>query len=216
MTDESKAGSNRGTSGTMESTSEVGWTPIDPLGSVGTGRSFVSGEPDGDRLRVCYYRRDRDGALVGKIWFGPGAEGPPGHAHGGSMAAVLDEAMGAGAWLAGHASRERSSSRDLGGASGRQEGDDTRAPLRQGRRALRRRRRALHRHRGRTLRHAARTRLEDARQSAREGRRRKRARRCLTAASRCRRRNRVSRPLDTSSPCIRPLPASSSGFASAS
>lgn len=103
MTDESKAGSNRGTSGTLASTSEVGWTPIDPLGSVGTGRSFVSGEPDGDRLRVCYYRRDRDGALVGKIWFGPGAEGPPGHAHGGSMAAVLDEAMGAGAWLAGHA-----------------------------------------------------------------------------------------------------------------
>lgn len=79
-----------------------GWVPIEPLGSVGTGRSFVSGEPDGDRLRVRYFRRGRDGALVGRIWFGPGAEGPPGHAHGGSMAAVLDEAMGAGAWMAGH------------------------------------------------------------------------------------------------------------------
>src|SRR6202035_4305602 len=30
------------------------------------------------------------------------AAGPPGHAHGGSMAAVLDEAMGAAAWIARH------------------------------------------------------------------------------------------------------------------
>ncbi len=101
MTDDSEAGLNRDPSGT--SASEVGWTPIEPLESVGTGRSFVSGEPSGDRLRVRYYRRERDRALVGKIWFGPGAEGPPGHAHGGSMAAVLDEAMGVGAWRAGHA-----------------------------------------------------------------------------------------------------------------
>lgn len=83
-------------------TTEDGWVPIEPLESVGTGRSFVSGEPNGDRLRVRYFRRERDGALVAKIWFGPGAEGPPGHAHGGSMAAVLDEAMGAGAWMAGY------------------------------------------------------------------------------------------------------------------
>ncbi len=81
---------------------EEGWTPIEPLVSVGTGRSFVSGDPEGDRLRVRYFRRARDGALVGRVWFGPGAEGPPGHAHGGSMAAVLDEAMGAAAWMAGH------------------------------------------------------------------------------------------------------------------
>lgn len=80
---------------------EDDWVAIGPLESVGTGRSFVSGEPHGDRLRVRYFKRSRDGALVGKIWFGPGAEGPPGHAHGGSMAAVLDEAMGAGAWMAG-------------------------------------------------------------------------------------------------------------------
>lgn len=81
---------------------QAGWTALDPLESVGTGRSFVSGEPSGDRLRVAYFRRESDGALVGKVWFGRGAEGPPGHAHGGSMAAVLDEAMGAAAWMAGH------------------------------------------------------------------------------------------------------------------
>jgi len=39
---------------------------------------------------------------MGKAWFGPGAEGPPGCAHGGSMAAVLDEAMGAAAWMNGN------------------------------------------------------------------------------------------------------------------
>jgi acyl-coenzyme A thioesterase PaaI-like protein len=40
--------------------------------------------------------------MVGRAWFGPGAQGPPGHAHGGSIAAVLDEAMGAAAWWSGH------------------------------------------------------------------------------------------------------------------
>ncbi len=81
---------------------EPGWSPVNPLLAVGTLRSFVSGEPAGDRLRVRYFRRDQDDALVGKVWFGPGAEGPPGHAHGGSIAAVLDEATGCAAWLAGH------------------------------------------------------------------------------------------------------------------
>src|SRR5262249_29380404 len=43
-----------------------------------------------------------DNAMVGRAWFGPLCEGPPGHAHGGSIAAVLDDVMGSGAWLAGH------------------------------------------------------------------------------------------------------------------
>lgn len=41
--------------------------------------------------------------LAGTAWFGPETEGPPGHAHGGSISGVLDEAMGIAAWLAGHA-----------------------------------------------------------------------------------------------------------------
>ena len=81
---------------------QPGWTPIDPLRLEGGPRSFVSGDPEGDRLRVRYFRRAKDGRLVGRAWFGPGAQGPPGHAHGGSMAAVLDEAMGAAAWMEGH------------------------------------------------------------------------------------------------------------------
>jgi acyl-coenzyme A thioesterase PaaI-like protein len=80
---------------------EAGWEPIEPLRLEGGRGSFVSGDPQGDRLRVRYFRRTADGRLVGRAWFGPGALGPPGHAHGGSIAAVLDEAMGAAAWLSG-------------------------------------------------------------------------------------------------------------------
>ncbi|HBL30458.1 MAG TPA: PaaI family thioesterase [Acidobacteria bacterium] len=81
---------------------EPGWEPVKPFRLEGGRGSFVSGDPRGDRLRVSYFRRIDDGLLVGRAWFGPGAQGPPGHAHGGSIAAVLDEAMGAAAWLAGH------------------------------------------------------------------------------------------------------------------
>ncbi len=81
---------------------EAGWIPAKPFRLEGGRASFVSGEPEGDRLRVRYFRRESDGRLVGRAWFGPGAQGPPGHAHGGSIAAVLDEAMGAAAWQEGH------------------------------------------------------------------------------------------------------------------
>ena len=79
---------------------EDGWGSLDGFRS--NRRSFVRTDLDDDRLRVRYFRREADGALVGKIWFGPGTQGPPGHAHGGSMASVLDDAMGISAWLAGH------------------------------------------------------------------------------------------------------------------
>lgn len=81
---------------------EEGWSKFKVTVDAGLLPRYVSGEPDGDRLRVRYFVRDHDGAFVGKAWFGPGTEGPPGHAHGGSVAALLDEAMGMGAWAAGH------------------------------------------------------------------------------------------------------------------
>lgn len=65
-------------------------------------RSFVSGDPEGDRLRVAYWVHRPTGEVRARAWFGPGAEGPPGHAHGGSIAAVLDEVMGVAAWYQGH------------------------------------------------------------------------------------------------------------------
>ncbi|MGE5361679.1 MAG: PaaI family thioesterase [Bacteroidales bacterium] len=76
--------------------------PIEPFPRLATSGAFVSRDPDTSRLRVRYFHRTTDDAIVATVWFGPGTEGPPGHAHGGSVAAVLDEAMGAAAWHAGH------------------------------------------------------------------------------------------------------------------
>jgi acyl-coenzyme A thioesterase PaaI-like protein len=81
---------------------DADWVPIDPFPAPGPDASFVSPGPTGGRLRVAYFRRPSDGRLVGRAWFGPETEGPPGHAHGGSIAAVLDETLGAVAWAAGH------------------------------------------------------------------------------------------------------------------
>jgi len=80
----------------------AGWSPVDPLPGVRFDRSFVSGSRYPDFVRLAYYRDDATSHIVAPIWFGEGAEGPPGHAHGGSLAAVLDEIMGVAAWNAGH------------------------------------------------------------------------------------------------------------------
>jgi len=80
---------------------DAGWTSFDAPSLVGESLRFVSGEPDGNRFRVRYYR-DEEQQLQARIWFGPETEGPPGHAHGGSVAAVLDEVLGLTAWAAGY------------------------------------------------------------------------------------------------------------------
>jgi acyl-coenzyme A thioesterase PaaI-like protein len=93
---------SRELAGPPEVVPEPGWTPIEPFRLEGFAGSFVTGGPQDSRLRVRYFLRAGDGRLVGRAWFGPGSQGPPGHAHGGAIAAVLDEAMGAAAWVAGH------------------------------------------------------------------------------------------------------------------
>ena len=80
---------------------EEGWNEFDAPSLVGDSLRFVSGEPDGNRFRTRYYR-DAEQHLHARIWFGPETEGPPGHAHGGSIAAVMDEALGLAAWAAGY------------------------------------------------------------------------------------------------------------------
>ena len=80
---------------------EDDWEPFDAPSLVGESLRFVSGDPDGNRFRVRYYR-DRERHLHARIWFGPETEGPPGNAHGGSVAAVMDEALGLAAWAAGY------------------------------------------------------------------------------------------------------------------
>lgn len=80
---------------------EPGWTRAEPPFPA-TSSSYVSGDRSGRRLSVRFFRRDADGVLMMKVVCGPDTQGPPGHAHGGSMAALLDEAMGAAAWFSGH------------------------------------------------------------------------------------------------------------------
>ena len=45
---------------------------------------------------------DDDGTLTSKFTLTEKQQGPPGHAHGGASAAILDEAMGLVVWAAGH------------------------------------------------------------------------------------------------------------------
>lgn len=81
---------------------EPHWTHIQtPIGHT-MGKSFIEGDPEGQRLRIMLYVDEAQQRLFARVWFGGEAEGPPGHAHGGSMAAVLDHVMGVGSWVAGH------------------------------------------------------------------------------------------------------------------
>ena len=81
-------------------TPEDGWGPLNRGRS--RGRTFVPSELVDDRVCVRSYLREDDQRVVAKVWFGPGAEGPPGHAHGGSQSAVMDHVLGAAVWTAGH------------------------------------------------------------------------------------------------------------------
>ena len=76
---------------------EPGWEPVVPFPSPeGT---FLH---EGDRVRIAYFRKPDEPHLYAKAWFGKKTMGPPGHVHGGAMAAALDEAMGAVCWMNGH------------------------------------------------------------------------------------------------------------------
>ena len=80
---------------------EAGWEFFDAPALVGETLRFVSGDQTGNRFRMSYFR-NQEQDLVARVWFGPVTEGPPDHAHGGSIAAVLDEVLGLAAWAAGH------------------------------------------------------------------------------------------------------------------
>jgi hypothetical protein len=64
---------------------ETGWSPIDARALVGETLKFVSGDQTGNRFRMNYFQ-DENKDLVARVWFGPVTEGPPQHAHGGSIA----------------------------------------------------------------------------------------------------------------------------------
>lgn len=77
------------------------WIPFDAPSLVGDSLRFVSGDPEGNRFRTRYFR-DSEQHLHARIWFGSDTGGPPGHVHGGAVAAVMDEGLGLAAWAAGY------------------------------------------------------------------------------------------------------------------
>ena len=78
-------------------TAEPGWTDIEQQDLV-IAESFVSGKAS--PLSVRYFAAEGN-VVRAKVIFGPGTQGPPGCAHGGSMAAMLDEIMAFVVWHTG-------------------------------------------------------------------------------------------------------------------
>ena len=63
--------------------------------------SFVSSNINDDFIKTEYYFDKSIHHFYATVIFGKKAMGPPGHVHGGAIAAVLDEALGAAAWMNG-------------------------------------------------------------------------------------------------------------------
>jgi len=77
------------------------WGQVEPLDTSMWPKAFVTGIHNEDRFGLRYYWSIQASVLYGRVVFGQTVEGPPGCAHGGSLAAVLDDAMGRCAWLSG-------------------------------------------------------------------------------------------------------------------
>ncbi len=75
---------------------------VNMVKALGDRRSFVAVE-SASALALEFFKRTDTGGLVVQVQFGAGAEGPPGLAHSGSIAAAMSEAMIFSAWAIGHA-----------------------------------------------------------------------------------------------------------------
>jgi uncharacterized protein (TIGR00369 family) len=64
------------------------------------GWCFVCGNENPHSIGVTWFIED--GLLTSEFTLNQAQQGPPGHAHGGASAAILDEAMGLVVWAAGH------------------------------------------------------------------------------------------------------------------
>ncbi len=65
------------------------------------GWCFVCGDENPRGIGITMFV-DEDGVLTSEFTLNETHQGPPGHAHGGASAAILDEAMGLVVWAAGH------------------------------------------------------------------------------------------------------------------
>ena len=73
-----------------------GWTRVEEVRGFRPTTEFLTSD---ERVTIRYFRTTLEGQIGGFVRMGAGTEGPPRHAHGGSMASVLDEAMGFACWL---------------------------------------------------------------------------------------------------------------------
>lgn len=78
--------------------------PTDPAAQSvtlpGHGSCYICGSENPAGLGITF-RLER-GRVKTEFTLNDRQQGPPGHAHGGCLSAVLDEAMGAAVWCAGH------------------------------------------------------------------------------------------------------------------
>jgi len=65
------------------------------------GPCFVCGSQNPHNMGVTWWAGD-DGAVTTDVTLTEAQQGPPGYAHGGASAALLDEVMGAAVWRAGY------------------------------------------------------------------------------------------------------------------
>lgn len=65
------------------------------------GSCFVCGSENPHNIGLRWYL-DKKGEITSEFTLTLAHQGPPGHAHGGASAAILDEAMGVSVWAAGH------------------------------------------------------------------------------------------------------------------
>ncbi len=65
------------------------------------GWCFVCGTENPHSIGLTWYVDD-NGIMTSEFTLNKAQQGPPGHAHGGASAAILDEAMGLVVWAAGH------------------------------------------------------------------------------------------------------------------
>lgn len=77
------------------------WTAVEPFPFLVARKSFRGPTMDANMAQMRYYRKP-DGAMAAVARFGPLSEGAPGQVHGGMILTVMDEALGAAAWLEGH------------------------------------------------------------------------------------------------------------------
>lgn len=66
------------------------------------GECFLCNDEEKNRVAVKFYWDEEKKKVFADAKLGLRAQGPPGHAHGGSIFSILDEAMGGAAWMCGY------------------------------------------------------------------------------------------------------------------